>query len=78
MRRRRRKQQPQDAMRDLFLQENIKAEVARLDTQRREDHGNPIGQMMGELERLRQAAPNGPSAAPGPQTEHPEPGRRSL
>ena len=41
MRRRRRKQQPQDAMRDLFLRDDIKAEIARLDAQRREDPRRP-------------------------------------
>ena len=77
MRRRRRKQQPQDAMRDLFLRDDIKAEIARLDAQRREDHGDPIGQMMAELDRLRQPTPSGPSADSGPQIEQPEPDRRS-
>ena len=76
MRRRRRKQQPQDAMRDLFLQDDIKAEIARLDAQRREDHGDPIGQMMAELEQLRQPTPSGPSADSGPQIKQPEPERR--
>ena len=47
-------------MRDLFLQDDIKAEIARLDAQRREDHGDPIGQMMAELDRLRQPESSGP------------------
>lgn len=76
MRRRRRKQQPQDAMRDLFLQDAIKAEIARLDAQRREDHGDPIGQMMAELDRLRQGTSSGPSPDSGPQSDQPEPERR--
>ena len=75
--RRRRKQQQQDAMRDLFLRDDIKAEIARLDAQRREDHGDPIGQMMAELDRLRQPESSGPSADSGPQSEQPEPERRS-
>lgn len=53
MRRRRKKLQPQDAMRDLFLRDDIKAERARLVAQRAEEHGNPISDMLAELGRIR-------------------------
>ena len=53
MRRRRKKLQPQDAMRDLFLRDDIKAERARIVAQRAEEHGDPIGDMLAELGRIR-------------------------
>ena len=56
MRRRRKKLNDQHAIHDLFLQDDIKAETQRLVDQRREDQGNPIEDMMGELERLKAGA----------------------
>ena len=53
MRRRRKKLHAQDAMRDLFLQDDIKAERARIVAQRTEEQGNPIGDMLAELDRVR-------------------------
>ena len=53
MRRRRKKLNDQHALHDLFLQDDIKAETRRLVAQRREEHGNPIEEMMGALERLK-------------------------
>ena len=47
MRRRRKKLNDQHAIHDLFLQDDIKAETQRLVDQRREEHGNPIEDMMG-------------------------------
>ena len=54
MRRRRKKLNDQHAIHDLFLQDDIKAEARRLVAQRREEHGNPIEEMMGaSLNRLK-------------------------
>ena len=53
MGRRRKKLNDQHAIHDLFLQDDIKAEIRRLVAQRREEHGNPIEQMQAELARLK-------------------------
>ena len=51
---RRKKLQRQDALRDLFLQDDIKAERARIVVQRAEEQGNPVGDMLAELRRVRE------------------------
>ena len=51
---RRKKLQPQDALRDLFLQDDIKVERARIVAQRAEEQENPIGDMLAELRRVRE------------------------
>ena len=56
-RRRRKKLNDQHAIHDLFLQDDIKAATRRLVAQRREEHGNPIEEMLGELERLKAGQP---------------------
>ena len=75
-RRRRKKLQPQDAMRDLFLQDDIKAERARIVAQRAEEHGNPIGDMLAALRRVRE------ERNPAREAEQPEraplPERRTI
>ena len=53
MRRRRKKLHDQHAIHDLFLQDDIKAEEARLIAQRSEEQGNPIADMMAQLEQMK-------------------------
>ena len=53
MSRRRKKLNDQHAIHDLFLQDDLKAEEARLIAQRREEQGNPIADMMAQLEQMK-------------------------